>query len=555
MRRSRITAPSSCVAPGQADASPGEAPRVVRSPEFIVFATLFVALCAIALFVTRAGMSADNQQIEVEKKIVAAALEQKLAGLGSVLAPEVYWDAAYDHITDHIDREWADDNLGPYTAKTSAISILIVIGPQGRLIYGFDAESPDHRVPATLASDGALRQLVARAFAGVGNPPRQALGFEQIGNATYLAAASAIVPNNARADHPLDHVNAEIYLRRFSTADLAAVQRGFGLRDLAFTSRAPRAADAALMMLDSSGRAIGFLTWQPARPGTEFVASIVPFAVLVLLTFGGLQMLALRDWRSTLEKLRHKSHETIALRQEIWARTMFLANISHELRTPLNAVLGFSEMMVLRSFGTLNERYASYADLIHQSGQHLLQLVNDVLELSRLQHDDPMQFDLVDVVSVAGTQLRMLEEMARQAQVKLVTHVPAGCLHVAGTEKAIAAIILNLGSNALKFTDAGKSVAIDIASTPDGRQVRLVFEDQGCGIPAESIPLLGRPFYQAQSSFARKAGTGLGLSIVCSLVSKMGGTFAVESAVGRGSRFTIMLNLAARPGEEALHAA
>ena len=225
------------------------------------------------------------------------------------------------------------------------------------------------------------------------------------------------------------------------------------------------------------------------------------------------------------------------------AKSRFLATMSHELRTPLNAILGFSEVMKCEILGPMqNDNYKEYAGNIHESGRHLLQLINEILDLSRIEagryelHEEPVR--LTDVVEDC---LRLLNLRAESKGLHVTLEFDKGLGQLWADERAIRQICLNLLSNALKFTPRGGNVALTVANTPDGGQT-FVVKDSGPGIPKEEIPKVMQAF--GQGSLAHRTaegGTGLGLPIVQNLVNLHGGTFELRSELRKGTEAIVLL--------------
>ena len=221
-------------------------------------------------------------------------------------------------------------------------------------------------------------------------------------------------------------------------------------------------------------------------------------------------------------------------------KTRFLANMSHELRTPLNAVLGFADIMRQRLFGPLPERYAGYADAIHQAGGHLLDLINDVLDLSKIEAERYQlamaEFDARDAVSAAVALVRL---QADDKGVDLAAVLSAEPLRVRADARALKQMALNLLSNAVKFTPAGGAVTLTLDA--DGPDLELAVSDTGVGIAPEDLKRLGRPFEQAGGADQKAQGTGLGLSLVRSLTELHGGRMTIDSTLGEGAAVMIRL--------------
>ncbi|XBQ15114.1 MAG: HAMP domain-containing sensor histidine kinase [Oceanicaulis sp.] len=223
------------------------------------------------------------------------------------------------------------------------------------------------------------------------------------------------------------------------------------------------------------------------------------------------------------------------------SKSEFLAAVSHELRTPLNAIIGFSDVMKQRLFGPLPARYAEYGDLIHESGTHLLELIGDVLDMSKIEADryelSAEVFDARDIVEICAKMLRL---RAEENGLALYADTGDAPLTVEADRKALRQILLNLLSNAVKFTpEGGAVVAMVRAQGPD---LVLAVGDSGVGIAADELDKVGKPY--AQSSAGRKTderGTGLGLSLVRALAELHGGDMTVQSAPGEGTTVTVRL--------------
>ncbi|MEM5473466.1 PAS domain-containing sensor histidine kinase [Hoeflea sp. AS60] len=224
------------------------------------------------------------------------------------------------------------------------------------------------------------------------------------------------------------------------------------------------------------------------------------------------------------------------------SKTRFLAAVSHELRTPLNAIIGFSDILAREMFGKFSdERQREYVGLIHQSGHHLLSLVNTMLDMSKIEAGRyevfVEAFPIGDVIDSCDAMLRL---QASNRGVTLTRRLARGESEVVADRGAVQQILINLVGNAIKFTETGGVVNVD-AAIRDGR-LQLVVSDTGIGIPADKLARIGEPFVQAQNELGRHyEGTGLGLSLVKGLVDLHGGEFTIESSEGEGTVVTIEL--------------
>jgi cell cycle sensor histidine kinase DivJ len=230
------------------------------------------------------------------------------------------------------------------------------------------------------------------------------------------------------------------------------------------------------------------------------------------------------------------------------SKTRFLATMSHELRTPLNAVIGFSEMIVQEDALMLDAtRRKEYAQLINDSGQHLLSVVNGILDLSKMESGN---FEITPEPFAPREALvhccNLLALKAREDAIDLVTRAPDHLPLMTGDPRAFRQIALNLVSNAIKFTERGGKVTV--SAGVEGSRLVLRVADTGVGIEAEDLKRIGDPFFQAGKTYQRRhEGTGLGLSIVKSLVGLHGGEITLQSRIGEGTTVVVALPLTFTP--------
>jgi signal transduction histidine kinase len=227
-------------------------------------------------------------------------------------------------------------------------------------------------------------------------------------------------------------------------------------------------------------------------------------------------------------------------RRESEAKSRFLATVSHELRTPLNSVLGFSQLLTAETYGPLNERQQHYLDNILTSGRHLLELINDLLDLSKVSAGQ-MDLHLVPIRSAAilSDAVDRVKPLADAKQIQIIV-ADASETWVLADERRLLQILLNLLSNAIKFTDVGGTVSL--AASRVGGEVHLKVRDSGMGISSKNLDLIFHEFTQVDAGVARaQEGTGLGLPLSRQLCELMGGEIRAASKVGVGSTFTVVL--------------
>jgi signal transduction histidine kinase len=222
-------------------------------------------------------------------------------------------------------------------------------------------------------------------------------------------------------------------------------------------------------------------------------------------------------------------------------KSEFLANMSHELRTPLNAIIGFSEVLIERMFGEVNEKQADYLKDIYESGRHLLSLINDILDLSKIEAGRmELELSTFHLPSALSNAMTLVRERAQRHGIELGLDVDKRLGEFEADERKVKQILLNLLSNAVKFTPDGGRV--DVAASMNGKNVEIAVRDTGIGIAPEDHAKVFEEFVQVGRDYTRKAeGTGLGLALTRRFVELHGGGIRLESAPGKGSTFTITL--------------
>jgi GAF domain-containing protein/anti-sigma regulatory factor (Ser/Thr protein kinase) len=283
-----------------------------------------------------------------------------------------------------------------------------------------------------------------------------------------------------------------------------------------------------------NGEAIGLISLSGGAPFTEKQMEVVT-------SFADQAVIAIENVR-LFNEIQEKSAQLEVANKH---KSDFLANMSHELRTPLNAIIGFSEALNDRLFGELNEKQAEYLGDIHESGKHLLSLINDILDLSKIEAGrmelDVSTFDLPAALSNAITLVR---ERAQRHAIGLALEVDQNLGAFSGDERKFKQIMLNLLSNAVKFTSDGGRVCV--SAKKDTTHVEIAVKDTGIGIAPEDQAAVFEEFKQVGRDRLKKAeGTGLGLALTKRFVELHGGEIRLESTPGEGSTFTVSLPLRA----------
>jgi signal transduction histidine kinase len=498
-------------------------------PFWMVATALVILALALYIGLFEIARTSDTRRRTTEQIIVTSALRHAREKMGDTLEQNAYWDEAYDHVAEPIDRHWLDIHLGAYSAQTVGIPLTAIFSPQRTVVYEYS--TPALRADAgTLARTPTVMALIDHALAQKQFPPAATTAFVRMNGHMFIAAAQRIVPNDSRAHGALARRFVLSYFLPLDQTGLAALQTDFRTAPLGW-SNSPHPDRASIPVRDARGHVIQYLQWSASTPGASFAMAAAPYALLCFMLVAGVQLIVLRSWMQAARKLRDESV----------ARTMFIANASHELRTPLNAIIGFSECLATEMFGPLSKRYREYANDILASGKLLLSIVNDVLDLTRINSGEAIPAKPLPLAESLTQPLRMLDEYAKPESVAIRFSDASGNAVVNANEKVLNQIFLNLGSNAVKFSPRGGVVDIAISRDDKDQFVELSVRDNGPGIPADKLSLVGQPFFQAHQGRESRPGRGLGLAIVKALALKLGGEFMIDSSEGIGTTATVRL--------------
>ena len=285
------------------------------------------------------------------------------------------------------------------------------------------------------------------------------------------------------------------------------------------------------------GQIVGSLIVRRKRTG-DFSEETVD----LLETFASQSALALLN----AQLYRELKQQSLELELASRHKSEFLASMSHELRTPLNAVLGFSEVLLERMFGDINERQEEYLRDIHGSGKHLLELLNEILDLSKVEAGRmELEYSSFDLRALLEDAASMLRERAATHGIDLRVETSADVGPVYSDELRLKQVVLNLMTNAVKFTGDGGSVVV--RAERSGPEIEITVKDTGIGVPETDRERIFESFQQGGRGSSREEGTGLGLTLSRRIVELLGGRMWLESEVGVGSTFGFSLPISSAP--------
>jgi signal transduction histidine kinase len=422
-------------------------------------------------------------------------------------------------------------------------------------------EALEARTQDLTRSVGELRALSEVGQAISSTLDLQAVLSTIVARATQISGTDAGViyeydePRAVFVPRATEHLEAEIVetmlatpVRRGegATGRLAEVQEPIQVPDILAAPAESRVRGALVLAgyrallavpLVRESRLLGGLTVIRKATG-EFTPEVID----LMRTFATQSALAIQNARLFLE-IEDKSRQLEVASQH---KSEFLANMSHELRTLLNAIIGFSEVLSERMFGDLNEKQDEYLKDIYASGTHLLSLINDILDLSKIEAGR-MELELSDfhLPTALDSALTLVRERAGRRAIALHTNIDRQLGEIRADERKIRQVVLNLLSNAIKFTPEGGR--IEVRAEPRGGLVEVSVSDTGVGIAAEDQEAVFEQFRQVGTAAKKVEGTGLGLTLCRKFVELHGGRIWVKSQVGEGSTFTFAIPVASRP--------
>jgi signal transduction histidine kinase len=379
-------------------------------------------------------------------------------------------------------------------------------------------------------------------------PPPIRTAMVQIDGAQYFAAAGRLSPEDGKTLAPRDRDITVVFLVRATAASYQTLFNSFHLTGVEIrTDDAVIPGKVNIQLMDLDGDKVGSLWWTPYRPSLAFMRVVVPWTILVFFLFAALQYAILRRWQGAQRELSRVQAKAQAAIDESRAKSAFIGTISHELRTPLNAIIGFSELLVVRMFGPLGaKQYSEYAEHIHSSGTSLLGIVNDVIEISRIEGRDTGLDSLpCDAAQLVRNAIDIKKGFAESKKIGIDYRSAEAALWCQASPQSLVQTVARIIDNAIKFSPDGSRIAVEVRR---GADVEIVVSDEGIGIDERLRRDIGRPFVQVEGHLARKTGgIGLGLAISRGLIELMGGTLAIESTEGEGTRVIVRLKATAEP--------
>lgn len=497
--------------------------RRLVAPVFLAVAVSIAAFMALVIY---AASRQDAASLKAESQVISQEMRALHEALAVLVEDNAWWDAAVENIYLNENVSWIDSTLGESVMGISQVDGVFVIRNDGTMAYAnFVADlPPPHRI-----LDAGLIDLVQNMGEREQHQPLTRSGYLMVDGELVAFGASMVQTTGANelpipADKNLPVI---VFVAHISPADIASIGNSNALRNLTLVHDRPQDGKS-IVVTASDGEVAGYLTWEPAAPGSEMIRYMI-LPAIILLAIVGLAMARF---------IRRASRLVDELARANKAKSSFLASTSHEIRTPLNSIIGFTELISLELYGKVEgEKNKEYLQLIRESGEHLLSIINDILDISKLEAE---RFEIygerVDPRAIAQAACKLVSAAARDRNITLDLDCLPG--DVLSDERIMRQVLINLLSNAIKFTPSGGRVAI--RGKIRGRFYTICVEDTGTGMTEEQIAVALSLFGQVDDNMTRAhKGTGLGLPLVTRFMDLLKGTFEIKSTPGVGTSVTV----------------
>ncbi|WP_022729458.1 sensor histidine kinase [Fodinicurvata sediminis] len=526
----------------------------VRAQLFPIFVLVAVFLVVAAALIYNTVQEQNRVAEQTALQIVSSTISEQREKLSDFVEDYAYWDATVENLVSSYDPKWADDNVGQWVVDGLGMDGSLAVGANNRIIH--HTESDALAVPEHLPEPVNKLVIAARAQAvGRGSEDSKAVtGFFRDKEGLHLAAASVV---NWEGTRPLPRDDgAPVVLIFFQTFDqdlLSTIDYPFLLKDMHLSLDSAQASGSQLPLRSVEGNILGILNWESAKPANAILKQLyIPLlleALIMMLVFGIIIQRAYKraqlfheyhNWlESQTKELREARNSAEALSK---SKSEFLAMMSHELRTPLNAIIGFSDLIRQEYSRSLPvEQIQGYAQDIHASGNYLLGLINDILDMSKIE---AQRYELheseIELSDLLEQSLVLVKRLAGQKSISIEMPTEDYLIHV--DIRALTQVVVNILSNAIKFSHPGTSIQIKSRENVDG-SLSLLISDQGIGMSDEDVRKALEPFGQAKDAYLSNTskGTGLGLNISEALMNLHNGSLTIRSVPGTGTTVELRL--------------
>ena len=523
----------------------------------VIYMAVLLFACAL-LILGHTVVTLNVMEREQSAKNMDISLAVFRQSLERVTIDYSWWDEAVQNLVIERNQNWIGVNISADALITTGSDAVFVADGQNAIWHSMFLDG------TTTEMEKAIDDLLVLFQSARNSPadnPMPSSGYILLGERLYLASAGAITGQELDSSPAASFESQSIlgFMQEVNSKRLGGISDLLRLENLYFQAGGDTTENASITLTSPTGQRLGSLQWQSSKPGTDFLLVLLPVlsSILVIVLICTLVIVKrttkvakrLVSNEHFLEEKNQKLETSLSelakanqqVREASKAKTEFLTNVSHELRTPLNAIIGFSEIICEQRMGTIgNPKYVEYARDINKSGDHLLSLINEILDLSKIKSGQfRLSLENTELNETVQTVIKLFETDAAARDVDLVFANSEDEIVLWADGRAIRQILINLIGNALKFTPAKGSVTVKTEIDKDNH-IALTIEDTGIGIPQDQIQAALTPFQQIDGSLNRKhGGTGLGLPLSQQLAELHDGRLEIESAPHQGTKVTV----------------
>ncbi len=520
-----------------------------RFPRLLLpVATAIVIAFALVVGVLLAGAAEnDETAVEAQQHHLRTALAEATRVVRAGNRDYGWWDELHRQIEPIPNIPLLETYFGVDVPTAFGVTHTLVLKPDGGLIYGIAkgrqplAEGFQEGVVSRI---GALMEKAQNASYA---EAKAEAGLIVLDHTPHIVSVMRFTPEKPPplAEQAIARPFL-VFIRKLDTVAVTAIGEAYLLKGLAFSDDEPHDGRASLVLANDEGGKLGYFVWEPARPGRTLLLQVGPIVVATFAVVGFLMVVfwrrahgLIQEYNATILELHAEKRRT---KDASRAKSDFLACMSHELRTPLNAIIGYSQLLSLRDGIGKHVDIDDAAGVIQRSGRHLLQLVEEILDLARAEEGRlSANMEIIDLAEALRDATAIAQAIADKHRIKLAVEIPPpGTVTVGADGVKLNQVLVNLMVNAIKYNRKDGRVDVRIAR-PDADKVRIDVIDTGIGISPEDRPRLFRPFVRLNSSMSSAGGAGIGLALSRDLVELMGGRIGFESELGKGSRFWVEL--------------
>ncbi|PHZ83489.1 ATP-binding protein [Paremcibacter congregatus] len=495
--------------------------------------TVFIALSVIIGSLSTSYYISEHTESDLTHHVVAAYIKNSRNTLRSLVLDNSWWNHAFLNITYRPDPEWVVQSYATSDLLNDPIHGIVILQNDGAIKYQFTRDNKEEYAFSQTFFLEHFATLKQKALAFPENRPEPVFFNGVSDGSPTLFAMSPITyfQWDTRPEFPANKRDFLVFYYILTPDELAQKGEDLGIASL-HASQTPTS--NSIPIRDADGRILSHITWSLMAKASNYLSLTLLISIMMfgLLLIGGYISF------TRISELIHQTETAKAVAEKGHSiKTNFLATMSHELRTPLNSIIGFSNILQSDTNKTLDETQKEYLHYIEKSGNHLLEIINEILDLSKIEAGKYELYESeVEIHRIIHEAAIYISSAASDKNITIIKEFPDTHYELMGDEKVIKQLLLNLLSNAVKFTPENGEITIGYHLGPR-QNIQIFVQDNGIGISAEKLAIITEPYLQDQDHKTRShGGTGLGLTISKAFIELHQGEMTIESALNHGTK-------------------